>query len=194
MNNKNNILYHDIIGFILFVAIAVGITHYLQSSLIVFRQIGVYAHWGIILIVIPIFLGLLIRFLRTTFPMLVCLLAAVVVSVILFLLYRYKFWAEPPNFILIFLLAFIYFGISYSITGHVFETVFRFASKIKINIKYFRTNKPTEVEDFAEKKANNYTQKHLNEFINSPIVRLCELIVTFLSFFLAVVSTFIMGR
>ena len=183
--------YRDIIGFIIFVIIAVGVTCYLQASLIIFRIFGVYAHWGMILIIIPLFLGVLTRLMRPRWPELVCLMAGILSAWILFHLYRDRFWADPPHLLAAFIFAFTYIGISYSVAG-------RFIHQLSLIISYIyqknNDRKPTSEEASSEDIVVEKSQASLKAFLDSPIVRFLEFVLTLLSFVIAVVGTFMMGK
>ena len=47
-----------IFGIIVFVALISGGTYYLQSSLTLLKAFGLFAHWGTILILLPVLSGL----------------------------------------------------------------------------------------------------------------------------------------
>ena len=73
-----------LLGTILFFALIIGGTYYLQSSLIVLQNFGLYAHWAAILFVLPLISGLAQQIVQAPARLIVALLGALISTLILY--------------------------------------------------------------------------------------------------------------
>jgi hypothetical protein len=86
-----------IFGIIVFSALVSGGTYYLQSSLFILQVMGLYAHWAVILILLPAFSGLVQHLIVPPARLLVAMMGSLASSTILYPLYAERFWAIPPS-------------------------------------------------------------------------------------------------
>jgi len=109
-----------IFGIIVFSALISGGTYYLQSSLILLKTFGLFAHWVTILILLPVLSGLVQHLITPPARLLVPILGALVSSIILYPLYAEQFWAIPPSItdVIFFTLAVAGIGFTASINPH----------------------------------------------------------------------------
>jgi hypothetical protein len=86
-----------IFGILVFVALISGGTYYLQSSLTLLKAFGLFAHWGTILILLPVLSGLVQHLIAPPARLIVALLGSLASTTILYPLYAERFWAVPPS-------------------------------------------------------------------------------------------------
>ena len=106
-----------IFGIIVFSALISGGTYYLQSSLILLKAFGLFAHWATILILLPVLSGLVQHLIAPPAKLLVPIFGGLSSSIILYPLYAERFWATPPSFtdMIFFTLAVVGIGFTSSI-------------------------------------------------------------------------------
>ena len=99
--NKTTPLEHGIkFGtgvFVFFICIGFG-TYFLQSSLIILQNYGLYAHWASILIVLPALSGLIQHVIQSPARLPLSFLGAILSASMLYPFYSEKFWATAPSF------------------------------------------------------------------------------------------------
>jgi len=106
------VLITMILGLAIFIAINAGTAYWLQGSLYVFRSMGVYQHWAIILMLLPILSGIMLHVAQVPFRKHLIPIGAIIAAFILFPAYRDKFWAEPPQLYIGFIYAAIVAGMA----------------------------------------------------------------------------------
>ena len=167
-----------LLGTILFFALIIGGTYYLQSSLIVLQNFGLYAHWAAILFVLPIISGLVQQIVQAPARLIVALLGALISTLILYPIYSNYFWAIPPGITdsIVFCLA--VGGLGFTASVNPFERHVNFIplQKLKMIILILK-HEPTSLIDK----------------ISSSAIRSFELMLTALSFVLAIWGTFFLG-
>lgn len=82
-------------GYLFFLVAVVGGAWYLQSTLVLFHAADVYVHWGAILLVIPLFVGYILRVTKTPYSGWVLVIGALSAVSILYPWYH-DYWLEPP--------------------------------------------------------------------------------------------------
>ena len=170
---------------IFFINICFG-TYFLQSSLIILQNFGLYAHWAAILIVLPAITGLIQHVLNTPARLPVALLGAILSTAVLYPYYSEKFWASPPTLTDTIVFAFAVGGIGFSFSinpldRHVHSRRTKRSRKMAV-----KQNDPhLEIEPESQKTSDN--------ILNSSIIKSLELLLTILSFILAIWGTFFLG-
>jgi len=175
-----------IFGIIVFTALISGGTYYLQSSLILLKGFGLFAHWVTILILLPVFSGLFQHLIAPPARLLVPVLGALISSIILYPLYANHFWATPPSITdtIVFTLAIAGIGFTASINPHDRHVKQRRAIKIS-------------------KKSSNKKDSHahaapggvsfVDNIMNSSLIRSLELGLTIFSIIAGVWGTISLG-
>lgn len=106
----------SVLGVAAFVGIVSWSTLYLQRTLILYHAVGWHLHWGAILLLIPLIVGLLFRVLAMSFAFTGSLLGGVISALIVYPQYRDHFFKEPPHPLAAVLFALITSGVAYSMT------------------------------------------------------------------------------
>ena len=176
-----------IFGIIVFCALISGGTYYLQSSLILLKAFGLFAHWAAILILLPVLSGLIQHLIAPPARLLVPVLGALVSSIILYPLYAERFWAIPPSItdMIIFTLAIAGIGFSASINPH------------DRHVKQRRAIR-------SRKKSSNKKEAHghvdhphgdglVDNLLNSSIIRSLELALSIFSIIAGIWGTITLG-
>lgn len=83
--------------YLVFVALMVGVSALLQDTLFVYKLAGAYTHWAILLLLLPIVIGILLRYLETEQPLLIIIAASITSTVSMYFLYKTYFWAQAPT-------------------------------------------------------------------------------------------------
>jgi len=178
-----------LLGTILFFALIIGGTYYLQSSLIVLQNFGLYAHWAAILFVLPIISGLVQQIVQAPARLIVALLGALISTLILYPIYSNYFWASPPGITdsIVFCLA--VGGLGFTASVNPFERHVkhrRYAKKKKAPSADANNDHSHEIEDHEP-------TTFVDKILNSSAIRSFELMLTVLSFVLAIWGTFFLG-
>ena len=174
-----------IFGIILFSAFISGGTYYLQSSLILLKSFGLFAHWVTILILLPVLSGLFQHLIAPPVRLLVPIIGALISSAILYPLYANHFWAIPPSITdtIVFTLAIAGIGFTASINPHDRHVKQRRAIKSRKK----STNK-------KESHSHSSHENSLTErLLNSSTMRSFELVLTVISIILGLAGTFSLG-
>ena len=175
-----------IFGIILFSAFISGGTYYLQSSLILLKAFGLFAHWVTILILLPVLSGLFQHLIAPPARLLVPLIGALISSTILYPLYANHFWAIPPSITdtIVFTLAIAGIGFTASINPHDRHVKQRRAiksSKKSSNKKEDRAHVSPHEEGFVDR------------IMNSSLIRSVELSLTIFSIIAGIWGTISLG-
>ena len=175
-----------IFGIIVFVALISGGTYYLQSSLTLLKAFGLFAHWGTILIFLPVLSGLVQHLIAPPAKLLVPILGGLASSIILYPLYAERFWAIPPSFtdVIFFTLAVVGIGFTSSINPldrHV---------KQRRAIKYRK-------KSLHKKEVNEHVAPHedglVDNLLNSSLIRSLELALSIFSIIAGIWGTITLG-
>ena len=174
-----------IFGIIVFVALISGGTYYLQSSLILLKSIGLFAHWATILILLPVLSGLVQHLIAPPAKLLVPILGGLASSIILYPLYSERFWAIPPSFtdVIFFTLAVVGIGFTSSINPldrHVKQRRAIKSRKKSVHKK--------EVHDKAPHEDNL-----VDNLLNSSLIRSLELGLSIFSIIAGIWGTITLG-
>ena len=175
-----------IFGIILFSALISGGTYYLQSSLILLKAFGLFAHWVTILILLPVLSGLFQHLIAPPVRLLVPIIGALISSIILYPLYANHFWAIPPSITdtIVFTLAIAGIGFTASINPHDRHVKQRRAiksSKKSSKIKEDHTHVSPDEERFVDR------------IMNSSLIRSVELSLTIFSIIAGIWGTISLG-
>ena len=175
-----------IFGIIVFSGLVCGGTYYLQSSLLIYKGIGKYAHWGFILIFLPALSGLVQHLIDPPIRLVVAMLGALLSSIILYPLYADIFWAIPPSVtdVIVFTMSIAGIGFTSSINPldrHIHQR------------RAMRARKKSPEKYQSHPKNVTHKEKTMEGMLNSSFVRSFELMLTALSFFLAIWGTFFLG-
>ena len=175
-----------IFGIILFSSFISGGTYYLQSSLILLKTFGLFAHWVTILILLPVLSGLFQHLIAPPARLLVPLIGALISSTILYPLYANHFWAIPPSITdtIVFTLAIAGIGFTASINPHDRHVKQRRAIK---SSKKSSINK----DSHAHKDPNEV--RFVDRIMNSSLIRSVELSLTIFSIIAGVWGTISLG-
>ena len=175
-----------IFGIIVFSALVSGGTYYLQSSLLILQVMGLYAHWAVILILLPALSGLVQHLIVPPARLIVALLGSLASTTILYPLYAERFWAIPP-----------------STTDTIVYTLtiagIGFTSSINPLDRHVHQRRASGRRKKSSEKQESYLQVKPHEddlvegLLNSSKVRSFELLLTVLSFVLALWGTFSLG-
>ena len=178
-----------LLGTILFFALIIGGTYYLQSSLIVLQNFGLYAHWAAILFVLPIISGLVQQIVQAPARLIVALLGALISTLILYPIYSNYFWAIPPGITdsIVFCLA--VGGLGFTASVNPFERHVK-------HRHYSRKKKVPSAEaknDHSQEIESHEPSSLIDKVLSSSAIRSFELMLTVLSFVLAIWGTFFLG-
>ena len=175
-----------IFGIIVFSALISGGTYYLQSSLILLKSFGLFAHWATILILLPVLSGLIQHLIAPPARLLVPILGALMSSIILYPLYADRFWAIPPSITdtIFFTLAVAGIGFTASINPH------------DRHIKQRRAIKSRK-KSLHKKEAHKHDEPHGNglvdNLLNSSLIRSLELALSIFSIIAGIWGTITLG-
>ena len=175
-----------IFGIILFSAFISGGTYYLQSSLILLKNFGLFAHWVTILILLPVLSGLFQHLIAPPARLLVPLIGALISSTILYPLYANNFWAIPPSITdtIVFTLAIAGIGFTASINPHDRHVKQRRALK--------NSKKSSHKKDSHQHDATNQ-EGFVDRIMNSSLIRSLELGLTIFSIIAGIWGTISLG-
>ena len=175
-----------IFGITLFSAFISGGTYYLQSSLILLKAFGLFAHWVTILILLPVLSGLFQHLIAPPARLLVPLIGALISSTILYPLYANHFWATPPSITdsIVFTLAIAGIGFTASINPHDRHVKQRRAIK--------RTKKSSNKKDSHE-HADPHEERIVDRILNSSLIRSLELGLTIFSIIAGIWGSITLG-
>ena len=175
-----------IFGIILFSAFISTGTYYLQSSLILLKSFGLFAHWVTILILLPVLSGLFQHLIAPPARLLVPLIGALISSIILYPLYSNHFWAIPPSITdtIVFTLAIAGIGFTASINPHDRHVKQRRAIK---SIKKSSNKKDSHAH------ADPHGGGFVDRIMNSSLIRSLELGLTIFSIIAGVWGTISLG-
>ena len=175
-----------IFGIIVFSALISGGTYYLQSSLILLKSFGLFAHWATILILLPVLSGLIQHLIGPPARLLVPILGALMSSIILYPLYADRFWAIPPSITdtIFFTLAVAGIGFTASINPH------------DRHIKQRRAIKSRK-KSLHKKEAHTHDASHgdglVDNLLNSSLIRSLELALSIGSIIAGIWGTITLG-
>ena len=176
-----------IFGIIVFVALISGGTYYLQSSLTLLKTFGLFAHWGTILILLPVLSGLVQHLIAPPAKLLVPILGGLTSSIILYPLYSERFWAIPPSFtdVIFFTLAVVGIGFTSSI------------NPLDRHVKQRRVIKNRK-KSLHKKEANVHVDPHhgdglVDNLLNSSLIRSLELALSIFSIIAGIWGTITLG-
>ena len=175
-----------IFGIIVFSALVSGGTYNLQSSLLILQVMGLYAHWAVILILLPVLSGLVQHLIDPPARLIVAMMGSLASTTILYPLYAERFWAIPPSTTDTIVYTLIIAGIG-------------FTSSINPLDRHVHQRRASGSMKKSSKKHESHLQVEPHEddlvegLLNSSIVRSFELFLTVLSFFLALWGTFSLG-
>jgi len=93
-------------GIIIFVVTEAGLGYFLQKYQIIIPAYGVIVHWAVVLVVIPIFIGVLLRIMQTPRLEILVLIGGILSATILYFYYQ-EAWKVPPTVWHLFGFAFI---------------------------------------------------------------------------------------
>ena len=175
-----------IFGIIVFSALISGGTYYLQSSLILLKAFGLFAHWAAILILLPVLSGLVQHLIAPPARLLVPILGALASSIILYPIYAERFWAIPPSITdtIVFTLAVAGIGFTASINPHDRHVKQRRA---------IRSRKKSS----HKKESNEHVDPHedglVDNLLNSSMIRSLELALSIFSIIAGIWGTITLG-
>ena len=176
-----------IFGIIVFVALISGGTYYLQSSLTLLKTFGLFAHWGTILILLPVLSGLVQHLIAPPAKLLVPILGGLVSSMVLYPLYAELFWAIPPSFtdVIFFTLAVVGIGFTSSI------------NPLDRHVKQRRAIKSRK-KSLHKKEDHAHVGPHhgdglVDNLLNSSLIRSLELALSIFSIIAGIWGTITLG-
>ena len=175
-----------IFGIILFSTFISAGTYYLQSSLILLKSFGLFAHWLTILILLPVLSGLFQHLIAPPARLLVPLIGALISSTILYPLYANHFWAIPPSITdtIVFTLAIAGIGFTASINPHDRHVKQRRAIK---GSKKSSNKKDSHAHDAP------HEERFVDKIMNSSLIRAVELGLTIFSIIAGIWGTISLG-
>ena len=173
-------------GIIVFVALISGGTYYLQSSLTLLKTFGLFAHWGTILILLPVLSGLVQHLIAPPAKLLVPILGGLVSTIILYPLYAERFWAIPPSFtdVIFFTLAVVGIGFTSSINPldrHVKQR------------RALRSSKKYSPKNESHVLVGPHEDGLVERLLNSSIIRSLELALSIISIIAGIWGTITLG-
>ena len=176
-----------IFGIILFSTFISGGTYYLQSSLILLKAFGLFAHWVTILMLLPVLSGLFQHLIAPPARLLVPLIGALISTTILYPLYANHFWAIPPSITdtIVFTLAIAGIGFTASINPHDRHVKQRRAIKSR---KTSSNKKQAHVHN-EEPHADGL----VDNLLNSSLIRSLELALSIFSIIAGIWGTITLG-
>ena len=175
-----------IFGIIVFVVLISGGTYYLQSSLTLLKAFGLFAHWGTILILLPVLSGLVQHLIAPPAKLLVPILGGLASSIILYPFYSERFWATPPSFtdMIFFTLAVVGIGFTSSI------------NPLDRHVKQRRAIKRRK-KSSHNKESNEHVDPHedglVDNLLNSSMIRSLELALSIFSIIAGIWGTITLG-
>jgi len=175
-----------IFGIIVFSALISGGTYYLQSSLILLKAFGLFAHWAAILILLPVLSGLVQHLIAPPAKLLVPIMGGLASSIILYPLYAERFWAIPPSFtdVIFFTLAVVGIGFTSSI------------NPLDRHVKQRRVIKNRK-KSSHKKEAHEHVDTHedglVDNLLNSSLIRSLELALSIFSIIAGIWGTISLG-
>ena len=175
-----------IFGIIVFSALISGGTYYLQSSLILLKAFGLFAHWGIILILLPVLSGLIQHLISPPARLLVPIIGAVTSSIILYPLYAERFWAIPPSFTDVIFFTLAVAGIGFTSSINPLDRHVKQRKIIKIRKK---SSHKKEAHEHVNPNENGVVER----LLNSSLIRSLELALTIFSIIAGIWGTFSLG-
>ena len=175
-----------IFGIIVFVALISGGTYYLQSSLILLKAFGLFAHWAAILILLPVLSGLVQHLIAPPAKLLVPIIGGLASSIILYPLYAERFWAIPPSFtdVIFFTLAVV--GIGFTSSINPLDRHVKQRKAIKNRKKSL--NKKGDHVDVAP-----HEDGLVDNLLNSSLIRSLELALSIFSIIAGIWGTITLG-
>ena len=175
-----------IFGIILFTTFISAGTYYLQSSLILLKSFGLFAHWVTILMLLPVLSGLFQHLIAPPARLLVPLIGALISSTILYPLYANHFWAIPPSITdtIVFTLAVAGLGFTASINPRDRHVKQRRAIKIS---KKSSNKKDSHAHDAP------HENRFVDKIMNSSLIRSVELSLTIFSIIAGIWGTISLG-
>ena len=188
---KPSLSTHDkiirfIFGVIVFFGFVTGGTYYLQSSLLIFKGVGIYAHWGIILFLLPAISGLVQHLIDPPAKLVVAVLGALITSMTLYPLYSDVFWAIPPSITDSIVFTLVIAGIGFTCSINPLERHIHQRRSSKVRKKTTEKNK-------SHPSYSTHKEGSMDGLLNSSLIRTFELMLSILSFILAMWGTFILG-
>jgi len=175
-----------IFGIIVFSALISGGTYYLQSSLILLKAFGLFAHWAAILILLPVLSGLVQHLIVPPARLLVPILGALASSIILYPLYAERFWAIPPSITdtIVFTLAIAGIGFTASINPHDRHVKQRRA---------IRSRKKSSHKKESKEHVDPHEDGLVDNLLNSSMIRSLELALSIFSIIAGIWGTITLG-
>ena len=175
-----------IFGIIVFSALVSGGTYYLQSSLFLFKVLGLYAHWAAILILLPALSGLVQHLIVPPARLLVPILGALASSIILYPLYAERFWAIPPSITdtIVFTLAIAGIGFTASINPHDRHVKQR---------RVIRNRKKSSHKKESHVHVDQHEDGLVDNLLNSSMIRSLELALSIFSIIAGIWGTITLG-
>ncbi len=175
-----------IFGIIVFSALVSGGTYYLQSSLLILQFMGLYAHWAVILILLPALSGLVQHLIVPPARLIVALLGSLASTTILYPLYAERFWAIPPSFtdVIFFTLAIVGIGFTSSINPldrHVKQR------------RLIRSRKKSLHKQEDHKHVGPNGDGLVDNLLNSSLIRSLELALSIFSIIAGIWGTITLG-
>jgi hypothetical protein len=180
-------------GTLAFFIIITGATYYLQSSLLVVKLYGSYAHWAVVLLALPILAGIAQRLLSITYPIYSTLAGAIASAAVLYPFYSTRFWAQAPSITVILVYVLIITGIGFMATQPL-KTVFMMAFRMgRFSMPSVSLGSGKKKKKPARKADMSATQR-LQAGGHGNFVAMMELLVGFASLALSIFSIFFLGR
>ena len=175
-----------IFGIIVFTALISSVTYYLQSSLILLKSFGLFAHWVTILILLPVISGLFQHLIAPPVRLLVPIIGALISSTILYPLYANHFWAIPPSITdtIVFTLAIAGIGFTASINPHDRHVKQRRAIK---------SSKKSSNKKDSHAHAAQHEERFVDKIMNSSLIRSLELGLTIFSIIAGIWGSITLG-
>jgi len=175
-----------IFGIIVFSALISGGTYYLQSSLILLKAFGLFAHWAAILILLPVLSGLVQHLIAPPAKLLVPIMGGLASSIILYPLYAERFWAIPPSFtdVIFFTLAVVGIGFTSSINPLDRHVKQRHA---------IRRRKKSLHKKEAHVQVAPHEDGLVDNLLNSSLIRSLELALSIFSIIAGIWGTITLG-
>ena len=176
-----------IFGIIVFSALISGGTYYLQSSLILLKTFSLFAHWAVILILLPVLSGLVQHLIAPPARLLVPILGALVSSITLYPLYAEHFWAIPPSITdtIVFTLAIAGIGFTASINPHDRHVKQRRAIRSR--------KKSSHKKESNEHVDPPHENSLVDNLLNSSMIRSLELALSIFSIIAGIWGTITLG-
>jgi hypothetical protein len=181
-------------GTLVYFVIITGLTYYFQSSLLVVKLYGSYAHWAVVLLALPILAGIAQRLLRITYPIATTLAGAIASAVVLYPMYSERFWAQAPSVTVTLVYVLIITGIGFMATQPL-KTVFLMAfRKGRFSLPSVSLGSGGGKKRKPARKADMSATQRLQAGGHGNFVAMMELLVGFASLALSIFSIFFLGR